>query len=62
MNKLYALDMKPPVLWIRGADDQIVSDQSLFDVGTLGALGAIPGYPGSDVFPSQPMVSQTGTY
>jgi pimeloyl-ACP methyl ester carboxylesterase len=28
-------------------------------MGTLGALGVIPGYPGVDVHPSQPMVSQT---
>jgi hypothetical protein len=52
---------KPSVLWIRGADDQIVSDTSLFDMGTLGALGAVPGYPGAEVYPSQPMVSQTRT-
>jgi pimeloyl-ACP methyl ester carboxylesterase len=48
----------PPVLWIRGADDLIVSDSSLLDFGTLGKLGAVPGWPGEDVFPSQPMVSQ----
>lgn len=59
VNRLYQSDIKPPVLWVRGSDDQIVSDQSLFDVGTLGALGAIPGWPGADIFPSQPMVSQT---
>ncbi|HML22948.1 MAG TPA: alpha/beta hydrolase [Aggregatilinea sp.] len=56
---LYAADPKPPVLWVRGSDDQIVSDMSLFDFGTLGKLGAVPGYPGEDVFPPQPMVSQT---
>ncbi|EDM79337.1 hypothetical protein PPSIR1_02251 [Plesiocystis pacifica SIR-1] len=49
----------PPVLWIRGADDQIVSDRSMFDFGTLGELGAVPGWPGAEVFPSQPMVAQT---
>lgn len=48
----------PPVLWIRGADDQIVSDTSMFDVGHLGALGAIPGWPGAGTYPAQPMVSQ----
>src|SRR5688500_8451176 len=46
---------KPPVLWIRGADDAIVSDTSLFDLGFLGKLGAVPGWPGEDVFPPQPM-------
>jgi pimeloyl-ACP methyl ester carboxylesterase len=48
----------PEVLWIRGADDQIVSDTSLFDLGYLGQLGAVPGWPGRDVYPPQPMVSQ----
>lgn len=48
-----------PVLWVRGSDDQIVSDNSFFDLGTLGKLGFIPNYPGEDVYPSQPMVSQT---
>lgn len=57
--RLYAIEPKPPILWIRGSDDQIVGDKSLFDVGTLGALGVIPGCPGDDVFPSQPMVGQT---
>jgi pimeloyl-ACP methyl ester carboxylesterase len=50
---------KPPVLWVRGADDQIVGDMSLFEIGTLGKLGAIPGWPGDDVYPPQPMVGQT---
>lgn len=59
VERLYAINPKPPVLWIRGSHDQIVTDNSLFDMGTLGALGLIPNYPGADVFPSQPMVSQT---
>ncbi len=59
LSRLYAINPKPPVLWVRGSDDQIVSDNSLFDMGTLGALGAVPGWPGADVFPPQPMVSQT---
>jgi len=49
---------RPEVLWIRGDADQIVSDTSLVDLGHLGALGAIPGWPGPDVFPPQPMVGQ----
>jgi pimeloyl-ACP methyl ester carboxylesterase len=59
VSRLYRIAQKPPVLWIRGADDQIVSDTSLFDLGTLGALGAVPGWPGVEIYPSQPMVSQT---
>ncbi len=52
------LDVRPPILWVRGADDQIVSDTSMFDFGYLGSLGALPGWPGEDVYPPQPMVSQ----
>ena len=53
------IDPRPPVLWIRGADDVIVSDTSLFDLGHLGKLGAVPGWPGEETFPAQPMVAQT---
>jgi pimeloyl-ACP methyl ester carboxylesterase len=50
---------KPPVLWIRGDADQIVSDTSLFDLAFLGSVGAVPGWPGAEAFPPQPMVTQT---
>jgi len=49
---------RPPVLWVRGVDDQIVGDASLFDFGMLGKIGAVPGWPGDDAFPPQPMVGQ----
>ena len=49
---------QPPVLWVRGADDQIVADFSLFDFAALGQLGAVPGWPGAEACPPQPMVSQ----
>lgn len=52
-------DVKFPVLWVRGAEDQVVSNNSLFDLGTLGKMGVIPNFPGDDVFPPQPMVDQT---
>jgi pimeloyl-ACP methyl ester carboxylesterase len=48
-----------PVLWVRGSEDRIVSDHSMLDLGHLGQLGAVPGWPGAEVFPPQPMVSQT---
>jgi pimeloyl-ACP methyl ester carboxylesterase len=48
----------PPILWVHGADDQIVSDAALADLGTLGKMGLIPGWPGEEVYPSQPMVTQ----
>src|SRR4051812_17218819 len=50
---------KPPVVWIRGDADQIVSDTSVFDLAFLGSIGAVPGWPGADAFPPQPMVTQT---
>ena len=55
------IDPKPPILWIRGADDLIVSNNAMFDVAALGAMGAIPGHPGVDVCPPQPMIDQTRT-
>jgi pimeloyl-ACP methyl ester carboxylesterase len=58
VERFVAAEPKPPILWIRGADDQIVSDSSLFDLGTLGKLGLVPGWPGAAVFPPQPMVGQ----
>ncbi len=59
LSGLVDLEDKPPVLWIRGADDRIVSDTSLFELGHLGQLGLVPGWPGLEVFPPQPMVGQT---
>jgi pimeloyl-ACP methyl ester carboxylesterase len=56
---LVALDPKPPITWVRGAADAIVSDTSLFDLAYLGQLGAVPGWPGKEACPPQPMVSQT---
>ncbi|MBN9223920.1 MAG: alpha/beta hydrolase [Microbacterium sp. SCN 70-27] len=50
---------KPPVVWVHGTADAIVSDASFFDLNHLGALGVIPGWPGDEVAPAQPMVSQT---
>ncbi len=59
LDDLDVIDPKPPVLWIRGTDDVIVSDTSLYDFGQLGALGLVPGWPGPAAWPAQPMVGQT---
>ncbi|MEU7896679.1 alpha/beta hydrolase [Nonomuraea sp. NPDC049152] len=56
VDDLHTIDPKPPILWIRGADDVIVSDTSLFDLAHLGRLGVVPGSPGTS---AQPMVAQT---
>ena len=47
-----------PVVWIRGDEDQVISDTSLFDMAFLGKLGAVPGWPGDDACPPQPMLQQ----
>jgi pimeloyl-ACP methyl ester carboxylesterase len=59
IDGLPAVEPKPPVRWLRGADDVIVSDTSLYDLAYLGSIGAIPGWPGQETWPPQPMVSQT---
>ncbi|MGW6414610.1 alpha/beta fold hydrolase [Streptomyces sp. NPDC055055] len=56
VDDLHLVDPRPPVLWVRGEDDVIVSDTSLFDLAHLGAVGAVPGWDGT---PAQPMVAQT---
>jgi len=58
VERFVAAPVKPPVLWVRGADDQIVSDGSLFELGFLGKLGAVPGWPGDALYPPQPMLAQ----
>lgn len=58
VSQIWTNPVKPPVLYVYGVDDQIVSDNSFFDLGTLGAFGAVPGWPGAEVFPPQPMISQ----
>lgn len=52
------LDPKPPILWTHGTEDLIVADSSMLEIGTLGAAGVVPGWPGAEVFPPQPMVTQ----
>lgn len=59
LTDIVDIDPKPPVLWIRGSEDMIVADGSFFDAGYLGQLGEIPGWPGENEFPPQPMVAQT---
>ena len=50
---------KPPILWVHGDGDLVISDASMFDAGMLGKLGVLPEWPGEDVHPPQPMVAQT---
>lgn len=59
LDDLDRITPKPPIRWIRGDADQIVSDASMFDLANLGALGALPDWPGAETHPPQPMVTQT---
>jgi pimeloyl-ACP methyl ester carboxylesterase len=55
---IVSLSPKPPVLWTHGTADIVVADGSAWEMGTLGKLGFVPGWPGEEVYPPQPMVSQ----
>jgi pimeloyl-ACP methyl ester carboxylesterase len=55
------IDPKPPILWTHGTADIVVADGSAWDIATLGKLGVVPGWPGEEVFPPQPMVTQIRT-
>ncbi|WP_412519998.1 alpha/beta hydrolase [Actinomadura madurae] len=59
LDDLHTISPKPPIGWIRGDSDQIVSDTSMFDLAHLGSLGAVPGWPGAESCPAQPMLAQT---
>lgn len=59
LSALADAPVKPPVLWVRGDGDIMVSDTSLCDFGYLGQIGAVPGWPGTEAVPPQPMVGQT---
>jgi pimeloyl-ACP methyl ester carboxylesterase len=52
------IEPRPSVLWVRGADDRTVSDTSAADFAYLGKVGMVPDWPGEEVYPLQPMVSQ----
>src|SRR5690606_6759977 len=59
VSRLYGIKPKPPVLWIRGAADPVVSDESVLDPAVMGKRGELADWPGEDAYPPQPMVSQT---
>lgn len=52
-------ESKPPILWVRGDQDLIVSDDSMFDLAALGKLGVVPDWPGELTHAPQPMLAQT---
>ena len=52
------VDDKPAITWVRAMEDQVISDTSAFDFAFLGQIGAVPGWPGADTTPPQPMHQQ----
>lgn len=61
MRRLYAANPKTDILWIHGSHDLIISNNSAFDPATVGAQGLLPGWPGMEIYPPQPMLDQTRT-
>ena len=49
------IEPKPPIRWTHGTADIVVADGSAWEMGTLGKLGYVPGWPGEEIFP--PMLS-----
>jgi pimeloyl-ACP methyl ester carboxylesterase len=52
------IEPQPPILWIRGADDLVVSNNAMWDIAALGAMEFVPGWPGPEDCPPQPMIDQ----
>jgi len=59
LQSLVEVAQKPPILWLRGDCDEVISDRSLSDPAVLGEMGLIPDWPGPELYPAQPMVGQT---
>lgn len=58
VDRLTGSRFKPPILWIHGGKDQIISNKSLSDPGYQGKAGFRNGWPGEEKFPPQPMEDQ----
>ncbi|MBT8056320.1 MAG: alpha/beta hydrolase [Gammaproteobacteria bacterium] len=57
-DRILAAEPRPAVLWSYGADDLAVSNTAASDPGTWGPTGRLPGYPGPEAYPPQPMMDQ----
>jgi len=61
VQRILAARSKAPVLWIYGAQDVAVSNTAASDPATRGQRGLLPGYPGPERYPYQPMMDQIRT-
>jgi hypothetical protein len=58
VERILASEPKVQALWSYGADDLAVSNSAGSDPGTWGPTGRLPGFPGSEAYPPQPMMDQ----
>lgn len=58
IDRILASEPKVKVLWIYGDKDVAVSNSAASDPGTWGPQGLLPGFPGADAYPPQPMMDQ----
>jgi pimeloyl-ACP methyl ester carboxylesterase len=58
VERILAAESKVHALWSYGAEDLAVSNTAASDPGTWGPTGRLPGFPGPDAYPPQPMMSQ----
>jgi len=58
VERILAGEPKVHALWAYGADDLAVSNTAASDPGTWGPTGRLPGFPGSEAYPPQPMMDQ----
>ena len=58
VERILAGEPKVHALWAYGGEDLAVSNTAASDPGTWGPTGRLPGFPGSDAYPPQPMMDQ----
>lgn len=61
VERILAAGTKVKVLWVYGSDDVAVSNHATSDPGNWGPTGLLPGYPGKEEYPPQPMMDQIRT-
>lgn len=61
IERILAAGPKVKVLWIYGANDVAISNSAASDPGTWGPTGLLPGFPGEEAYPPQPMMHQIRT-
>jgi pimeloyl-ACP methyl ester carboxylesterase len=58
VERILASEPKMHALWAYGANDLAVSNSAGSDPGTWGPSGRLPGFPGAEAYPPQPMMDQ----